>query len=126
MMDTDEESCLHYWIIESPRCPWSLSTCKKCKKIDAFKNSLEFDGWNPTPKNGKVHIDPSVQTKEEFIEQSLQEASKPKSNVYEEKFKIKAVRAAKLHGRTVIRQRYGLAETTLRGWIKRYGGKEHK
>ena len=116
---TDEPSCSHHWIIEAPRGPWSLGTCKKCKKIDAFRNALDNIGWNPSPRNGKPkEADASMPTKEEFL---AQQEPPPKFKKYETSFKIKIVQEVAVHGRTKTRKRHSLPETTLRGWIKRYG-----
>ena len=33
-----EESCAHYWIIETPNGPVSTGTCKKCGATKEFHN----------------------------------------------------------------------------------------
>ena len=123
VIDTDK-NCAHYWIIESPKGPWSLATCRKCKKIDAFRNSQESSGWGLTAKIGNERVTTQPEntrvskTKEEFL---TEKGPQFKAKKYETIFKIKAVQEVKIHGRLKIRKKYGIAETTLRGWIKTYG-----
>ena len=128
MIITDEASCLHHWIIESPNGLWSLATCKKCKKVDAFKNSLDEPLWSPPikslPPNVKSRAiknkDKDMITKEEFLTQMDPQPIKSNGSKYETEFKLKIVQETNIYGRTKVRKKYGLPETTLRGWIKRY------
>ena len=39
--------------------------------------------------------------------------------MYTEEFKKKAAQEATLYGRKFVRVKYGLPETTLRGWIQK-------
>ena len=65
-----KENCTHKWAIESPKGPWSLGTCSKCKKQDAFRNSSDITGWNPSPdkeRSNKTYGKYRIPTKKEFL-----------------------------------------------------------
>jgi len=121
----EDEPCSHYWLIETPKGPWSLGTCKKCSKIDAFKNTVENTGWNPTPRPGQKgkekkesKSDREMLTKEEFL--ALSNPKVENGSKYKIAFKLRMVKEVTTLGRTEVRKKYGLPETTLRGWLKLY------
>ena len=41
-----EQSCEHYWIIESPDGPTSAGVCKVCGETRDFANYLESSAWS--------------------------------------------------------------------------------
>ena len=43
---TKEETCTHYWIIDTPSGPISAGSCRKCGKQREFRNIIELpDIW---------------------------------------------------------------------------------
>ena len=42
---SQEESCSHYWLIESPNGPTSTGECKVCGEVRVFKNSIQITSW---------------------------------------------------------------------------------
>ena len=113
-----DKPCSHHWIIESPRGPWSLATCRKCKKIDAFKNSIHETSWTGPPKNSKDTRNET--TKEEFLSQREPELSPSNGSKYKTEFKVKVVQEVSIYGRTEVRKKHNIPETTLRSWVKLY------
>ena len=45
---SQEESCSHYWLIESPNGPTSTGECQNCGEVREFKNSIQITSWNRT------------------------------------------------------------------------------
>jgi len=128
-VEVTEESCLHYWVIEAPKGLWSLATCRKCKKIDAFKNSMDDNtAWNMSNPRKKKEIKKKLEevqdidalTKEEFLKQRNPKSIISNGAKYKTDFKLRMVREVGIHGRTEVRKKYGLPETTLRSWVKLY------
>jgi len=121
----DDEPCSHYWLLETPKGPWSLGTCKKCSKIDAFKNTVENTGWSPPPRPGQKgkekrvsKSDREMLTKEEFL--AIRNPKVSNGAKYKTAFKLRMVQEVTTLGRAEVRKKYGLPETTLRGWLKLY------
>tara|TARA_Y100000034_G_C6553385_1_gene239179 strand:+ start:97 stop:480 length:384 start_codon:yes stop_codon:yes gene_type:complete len=115
-VQTEEKECEHHWRIESPSGPWSLGVCVKCNKRDAFRNSVEEGGWNPKQSNSK---EKQIQTKENFL-LSKEYNQIINTTKYEIKFINTAVTEALTLGRSTVRKKYGLPESTLRRWVTRY------
>ena len=115
-MQTEEKECEHHWRIESPSGPWSLGVCVKCNKRDAFRNSVEEGGWNPKQSNDK---EKHTQTKEKFL-LSKEYNLIINTTKYEIKFINTAVTEALTLGRSTVRKKYGLPESTLRRWVNQY------
>jgi hypothetical protein len=111
-----EHHCEHHWRIESPSGPWSLGICVRCNKRDAFRNSVEEVGWNPKQSNGK---EKHIQTKENFL-LSKEYNQIINTTKYERNFINTAVTEALALGRSTVRKKYGLPESTLRRWVNRY------
>jgi hypothetical protein len=61
-----------------------------------------------------------VITKEEFLEQRNLKPITSNGAKYKTDFKLRMVREVGIHGRTEVRKKYGLPETTLRSWVKLY------
>ena len=125
-----KENCTHKWAIESPKGPWSLGTCSKCKKQDAFRNSSDITGWNPSPdkeRSNKTYGKYRIPTKKEILsaisnEDKLNTKKKDVRVHHEIKFVYKTVAEALVYGRTTTRKKYELPESTLRRWIERHSG----
>lgn len=45
--------CKHHWVIESPRGPVSVGTCKHCKEEKEFWNSMPNTGWERRTERAK-------------------------------------------------------------------------
>jgi len=119
IVTTTNKPCSHHWIIEPPNGPWSLGTCNKCKEIDAFKNSMPETSWTGPPKKGRDKKNEIV-TKEEFLSQREPELSPSNGSKYKTEFKMKVVQEVSIYGRTEVRKKYKIPETTLRSWVKLY------
>ncbi len=49
----DDSDCKHHWVIESPRGPVSVGTCKNCSQEREFWNSLPNTGWERRTEKAK-------------------------------------------------------------------------
>ena len=42
---THETVCVHYWIIECPKGPTSMGTCRNCGERKVFRNFALYSPW---------------------------------------------------------------------------------
>ncbi|MSQ40830.1 MAG: hypothetical protein EXR55_04075 [Dehalococcoidia bacterium] len=52
--------CAHFWMIESPRGPYSSGLCKYCGEARAFRNSLPLSRWDGEVDKGSIPAVPIV------------------------------------------------------------------
>jgi hypothetical protein len=46
-----DQTCKHFWKIESPDGPTSTGRCKLCGEKREFNNSYEYTGWRMSIKS---------------------------------------------------------------------------
>ena len=52
-LDEDpSESCVHYWVIESPTGSFSKGSCKTCGAEKEFKNYIFYSPWETQEGKG--------------------------------------------------------------------------
>tara|TARA_R110002020_G_C15661560_1_gene716814 strand:- start:91 stop:408 length:318 start_codon:yes stop_codon:yes gene_type:complete len=102
--------------MDQPNGPWSLAVCRFCGTTDAFPNASEGSAWTTKGSDlKKTRYNPK--SKQEFL-RNVGKSGKI-NGVYTNEFKQKAVHETTIYGRKFVRIKYGLPETTLRGWIQR-------
>jgi len=52
--------CPHFWMIESPRGPYSRGLCKHCGEAREFRNSLPLSRWDGEVDKSSVPTVPVV------------------------------------------------------------------
>ena len=54
-VSSQEESCSHYWLIESPNGPTSTGECQNCGEVREFKNSIQITSWESDGSHHRAH-----------------------------------------------------------------------
>jgi hypothetical protein len=63
-VDSLEELCKHFWVIESPNGPTSNGECRNCGEVREFKNSIQITSWesdgNHAQRSAKMRASSSL------------------------------------------------------------------
>lgn len=46
--DAAQDTCIHYWVIDSPEGPTSRGICKLCDAEHEFNNCIPYPSWHDT------------------------------------------------------------------------------
>jgi len=69
---TTTTNCVHHWIIEQPKGPYSIQTCKKCGEIDAARNYIGDIVWS-RPQGHKVENLEEEKDRQLYLNEHLKE-----------------------------------------------------
>jgi hypothetical protein len=55
---TEQQNCIHHWIIDSPNDDTSYGKCKRCGTVAEFSNTFSIDFVNHVGRPEKTPIQP--------------------------------------------------------------------
>ncbi|NQW17694.1 MAG: hypothetical protein HQ478_09440 [Chloroflexi bacterium] len=63
--------CAHFWMIDAPAGPISKGTCKQCKQVREFQNSIQTSGWDRGNSAARKKAAAAAKKKEDAVTAAL-------------------------------------------------------